>query len=323
MAPVFSYIHNLISNDILSLLSIVFFTIFLLYSATKWSKSKNKSPLLPPGPIGLPLVGSLPFLDPELHSYFATLARSYGPIFKIRLGLKLGVVISSPTLAREVLKDHDITFANRDVPIVARTLTYGGTDIVWTPYGPEWRMLRKVCVLKMLSNTTLDSVYVLRRREVRETVGYLYSRSGSPVNFGEQVFLTILNVITSMIWGGTVKGEQQRASLGAEFRQMVAEMTELLGKPNISDFFPGLARFDLQGLDKKMKVLAQTFDRIFDMMIDQGLKMDKEGGKDFLHFLLRFKDEEEALTMLHMKALFMNPLVAVPIPRLSDPKLYD
>ena len=72
-------------------------------------------------------------------------------------------MITSQSLAKEVLKDQDITFANRDVPDVARPAAYGGRDIVWTPYGPEWRMLRKVCVLKMLSNTTLDSVYALRR----------------------------------------------------------------------------------------------------------------------------------------------------------------
>uniref|UniRef100_A0A3Q7HV85 Uncharacterized protein n=1 Tax=Solanum lycopersicum TaxID=4081 RepID=A0A3Q7HV85_SOLLC len=38
--------------------------------------------------------------------------------------------------------------------------------------------------------------------------------AGSPVNIGEQMFLTALNVITSMLWGGTVKGEES-SRLGA------------------------------------------------------------------------------------------------------------
>ncbi|XP_038680292.1 flavonoid 3'-monooxygenase CYP75B137-like [Tripterygium wilfordii] len=315
MAPISSFLLNLItySNVLTYLLPALaaFFAIFWLYT-----KSKTNSPQLPPGPVGLPLLGSLPFLDPELHSYFATLAQTYGPIYKLRLGSKLGIVISSPSLASEVLKANDITFANRDVPDVARSAAYGGKDIVWTPYGPEWRMLRKVCVIKMLSNTTLDSFYSLRRRELRETVGFLYSRAGSPVNFGEQMFLTILNVITSMMWGGTIKGEQ-RTSLCAEFRQKVSEMTELLGKPNLSDFLPGLAQLDLQGLQKKMEILVKNFDRIFDSMIDRRIKIDKEGeggeeNKDFLQFLLKLKDEEDAkppLTMLHLKALLMDMIV--------------
>ncbi|KAJ6712315.1 hypothetical protein OIU79_008521 [Salix purpurea] len=213
-------------------------------------KSKKGSSSLPPGPRGLPLIGNLASLDPDLHTYFAGLARTYGPILKLQLGYKLGIIVSSPDLAREVLKDHDLTFANRDVPAVARIAFYGGLDIVWSPYGPEWRMIRKVCVLKMLSNSTLDSVYGLHRREVQNTVAYMYSKVGSPINVGEQTFLTILNVVTSMLWGGTVQGEE-RGRLGAEFRRAVADMTELLGAPNISDFFSCLGQIRFARPGKK------------------------------------------------------------------------
>ena len=217
-------------------------------------------------------------------------------------------------MARQVLKDQDVTFANRDITEAGRAATYGGSDIAWSSYGPEWRMLRKVCALKLLSNITLDSFYMLRRKHVRETAGYLYSRVGSPVNIEEQMFLTMLNLITNMLWGGTVKEEEEGARLGADFREVVLGMTELLGKPNISDFYPGLARFDLQGIRKKMDGLARRFDRIFDVMIDQRLKIDKEGGssgsgsKDFLQYLLKLKDEGDSntpLTMIHLKALLM------------------
>jgi cytochrome P450 len=292
-----------------------FLTLFLIFTLSCYAiwiyTNSNKTTMpLPPGPRGVPLFGNLLSLDPELHSYFAGLAQSYGPILKLRLGNKIGILVTSPSLAREVLKDHDVTFANRDVPAAGRAATYGGSDIVWTPYGPEWRMLRKVCVLKMLSNTTLDSVYTLRRKQVRETVGYCNSRVGSPVNIGEQMFLTVMNVITNMMWGGAVEGEE-RSSLGAEFREVVSEMTGLLAKPNVSDFYPGLARFDLQGIRKQMDGLARRFDRIFDTIIDQRLKIDREGGSkagDFLQFLLKWKvegDSKTPFTMIHLKALLM------------------
>lgn len=290
--------------------------IWLLFMFIKKSDQKYKSPL-PPGPKPLPLFGNLLSLDPELHTYFASLAQNYGPIFTLWLGKKAGIVITSPVLAKEVLKDQDTIFANRDVPAAGREATYGGSDIVWNPYGPEWRMLRKVCVREMLSNTTLDSVYNLRRFELQQTIKFFYSHAGKPVNVGEQMFLTVLNVITNMLWGGTVKGEE-RASLGAEFRQVVTEMTEHLGSPNISDFYPVLARFDLQGIQKKTRNLAQRLDRIFGRMIEQrskigGLNGGKGGdsgkdNKDFLQFLLQMKDGGDAknpLTMTHIKALLM------------------
>jgi cytochrome P450 len=309
-------ISRLIStgNDRLSLSLLTLFVIFTLscYAIWIYTKTNKRISPLPPGPRGIPLAGNLLSLNPDLHSYFAGLAQIYGPIFKLRLGNKVGIVVTSPSLAREVLKDHDVTFANRDVPEAVRAATYGGSDIAWTQNGPEWRMLRKVCVLKMLSNTTLDSVYTLRRKHFRETVGYFYSRVGSPENIGEQMFLTVLNVITNMLWGGTVEGEE-RASLGAEFREVISEMIDLLGKPNISDFYPILARFDLQGIRRKMDGLVRRFDPIFDAMIDQRLKIDKAGAggkesKDFLQFLLKVKDEGDSktpLTMIHLKALLM------------------
>ncbi|KAG4933105.1 hypothetical protein JHK87_047107 [Glycine soja] len=269
---------------------------------------------LPPGPPGLPIFGNLLSLDPDLHTYFAGLAQIHGPILKLRLGSKLSIVITSPAMAREVLKENDTVFANRDVPAAGRSATYGGSDIAWTPYGPEWRMLRKVCVLKMLSNATLDSVYDLRRNEMRKTVSYLYGRVGSAVNVGEQVFLTVMNVITNMMWGGAVEGAE-RESMGAEFRELVAEITQLLGKPNVSDFFPGLARFDLQGVEKQMHALVARFDGMFERMIDRRTKVEGQDGesremKDFLQFLLKLKDEagdsKTPLTIIHVKALLMD-----------------
>ncbi|KAL8539652.1 hypothetical protein ACS0TY_001314 [Phlomoides rotata] len=299
----------IISSSIIGILAMVGILLLLV------KKSSNKNPPLPPGPRGLPVLGNLLSLDPELHTYFAKLAQTYGPIYTLKLGKKIGIVISSPALAKQVLKDQDTTFANRDVPVAGKEAAYGGADIVWTPYGPEWRMLRKVCVREMLSSNTLDSVYGLRRKELRQTVGYLYGKAGSPVNVGEQMFLTVMNVITGMMWGGTVKGDE-RAGLGAEFRQVVGEMTALLGMPNLSDFFPALERFDVQGVQKKMKVLAKRFDGIFEGVIEQRLKMsdkDKENSKDFLHVLLHLKDDggdaNTPFTITHLKALLMDMVV--------------
>ncbi|PHT92620.1 hypothetical protein T459_00502 [Capsicum annuum] len=302
---------GVIFSYFLGILALLWFVCFFI------SNSKKGLPPLPPGPKALPLIGNLHSLDPELHTCFASLSQTYGPICTLWLGRKVGIIITSPSLAREVLKDQDTIFANRDMPAAARESSYGGKDIVWTPYGPKWRMLRRVCVREMLSGSILDSFHALRRRELRQLINYFYNQSGSPVNVGEQMFLTVLNVITSMIWGDTVKVEE-RATLGAEFRHVVTEMTELLGMPNLSDFYPGLAWFDLQGVTKKMKVLTKRFDKIFESIIDQRQNSDRIGGmgtgvgqesKDFLQVLLKLKDEADTkmpLTMSEIKAVLMD-----------------
>lgn len=295
-----------------SLFLSTFFAGFLVFLYTKTRRRCLAAPP-PPGPRGIPLLGNLPFMKPELHTYFTELGQKYGPIVKLQLGSKICIVVNSASVAREVLKDHDLTFANRDVPFVGKASSYGGCDILWSPYGPEWRMLRKISMVKMLSNAALDSVCELRRREVRNTVRYFYSQIGCPIDVGEQSFVTLLNVFTAMLWGRTVDGEE-RKSIGVELREAAAEMVDLLMKPNVSDFFPRLARFDIQGIEKRMLQLFPRFDNIFTKMIDKRLEIANKGGgasaqeKDFLQFLLEKKDEGDSKTPFtsnHLKALLM------------------
>ncbi|KAJ4905767.1 hypothetical protein Rs2_09425 [Raphanus sativus] len=278
---------------------------------------RSPQPPLPPGPRGLPIVGNLPFLKPDLHTYFRDLAQEYGPIFKLHLGSKLTVVVNTPSLAREILKEQDINFSNRDVPLTARAITYGGLDLVFLPYGAEWRMLRKVCVLKLLNRKTLDSLYGLRRKEIRKRTRYLYDKSQeeSAVNVGDQMFLTMMNLTMNMVWGGSVKAEDME-SVGTEFKGVCSEIIRLLSLPNVSDFFPWLARFDLQGLVKRMRVCAQELDAIFDGAIEKMPKLgSKDDGecKDFLQQLMKLRDQEVdsevPITFNHVKAVLTDMVV--------------
>lgn len=102
-------------------------------------------------------------------------------------------MISSPAAAREVLRDNDATFANRDVPELAMdAVAKGHSDIVFSPHGPGWQMLRKVCVREVLGSATLESVYGLRRREIRNTVRY--------VGHHMTTILFILGLVVLFFW---------------------------------------------------------------------------------------------------------------------------
>ncbi|KAL4324786.1 hypothetical protein GQ457_11G010300 [Hibiscus cannabinus] len=140
-------------------------------TSTQRHKLRSAKVNSPPGPYGVPLVGYLPFLRRNIHQTFMELANIYGPIFKLSIGQKLFVLISSPALAKEVLRDQDITFANRNPPIAA-----------FTPYGPEWRMLRRIFVQEMQSNGNLDAFYPLRRNQVKKSVRDVYGSSGTPID---------------------------------------------------------------------------------------------------------------------------------------------
>ncbi|KAL4570884.1 hypothetical protein LXL04_026548 [Taraxacum kok-saghyz] len=287
-------------------------TILLVTFAIVWYKlainaSSNGEPPLPPGPRGFPIVGYLPFLSHDRHKQFTEMARTYGPIFKIRVGSKLHVVVNNLELAREVVRDQDDIFANRKAPIAAATSTYGGQDIVWSNNNSYWRNLRKIFVHEVLSNKNLEATSSFRRDEVRKTVKKVYGRIGTAIDINEISFTTEANVLTSMIWENT-----KDRDLAAEFQRIVYGMVALISTHNVSDLFPSLARFDLQGIDRKMKKQLEELDRIFTSIIDDRLdlkskKAEDAGKKDFLQILLDLKEEKKAtsFSITQIKALLV------------------
>ncbi|KAG2681434.1 hypothetical protein I3760_11G144400 [Carya illinoinensis] len=299
-------------------------TILIGIFAVLWFvvKKQRKAvvPPLPPGPRGLPIVGYLPFVGTELHTKFQQLSGIYGPIYKVWLGNKMSVVISSPSLVKEVVRDHDAIFSNRDTNIVARTVTYGGADIALALNSPSWKMLRKIFVREMLSPSNLDNTFALRREEIRNTIRNVYDKKGTHIDIGDLAFVTVMNATMNMLWGGTLRGEEG-AKFGAEFKHIFAELVMILGKLNVSDLFPALACFDLQGIGKKAKRISETVDRVLDYVIDKQIKslakakkegMTNTGQKDFLQVLLELRERDDgapSMSMTQIKALVFDIVI--------------
>ncbi|KAK4843708.1 hypothetical protein QYF36_011671 [Acer negundo] len=335
----------------------VFAVIFFLWNLKYLRK---RVPPLPPGPRGLPIIGYLPFLGTHMHKTFTELAGVHGPIYKLWLGNKLCVVVSSPSLAKELVRDQDTIFANRDPPISVLVL-HGGKDIAWLPYGPEWRTLRKLFVSKMMGNASLDACYSLRKLEVKKIIRDIYNRSGKAIDIGELSFSASINVIQNILWGSTLQGENTTINgTVVELRESFAELMVLLGAPNISDIFPMLSRFDIQGIAKRTKKISIHFKNMIDSAVQRSKNLaviggtaNNDGKKDFLQILLELMEHEDgaaSFTMTQLKGMLMDiliggtdttttivewtmaelmqhpkklkPLVVIPTPRLSNSELY-
>ncbi|MBA0690012.1 hypothetical protein Goari_007710 [Gossypium aridum] len=285
-------------------------TLLIIYYSRLVKKHIIKTKLSPPGPVGLPILGHLLFIKPDFLQYVTKQSQIHGRIIKLQLGRKVYIIVSSPSIAKQILKDHDAIFANRDIPVAAIKGSFGGLDIVWRSNGPELRKLRKLVVREIMSNKGLDACYEFRRREIRQMVKNIHEKIGSPINLSEQIFLTTLSVTISMLWGGSLNGEE--AKLGLEFKDRLEEFMKLMGEPNISDIFPMLRPFDLQGIESKAKKHLSWFYGFLESVIKQRMKLGegpKMGdNKDFLQQLLELNqrgDAKTSLSMMEIKALLL------------------
>ena len=257
------------------------------------NKVKNKNKKLPPGPSGIPILGNIHMLGDLPHRNLQALARKYGPIMHIRLGLASTIVVSSPPAAEQFLKTHDLVFANRPPHECSRHMLYDGKGISFSGYGPYWRDMRKLCTLQLLSSHKINSFSPMRREEVGLLIESLKSAAcaGTAVDISAKVASLSEDMSCRMIFG---KKYMDKDFGERGLKAVIDEAMKLGATPNIGDYIPCLLGLDLQGLTRRIKATAKVFDDFFEKIIDEHVEKPKEEGqtKDLVDVMLGLMGSE-------------------------------
>ncbi|XP_076954043.1 flavonoid 3'-monooxygenase-like [Bidens hawaiensis] len=299
---------------ILPLLLCPSITAFLLYVLlTLRPRHPNR---LPPGPDPWPVVGNLPHLGTSPHQSLATLAAKYGPLLYLRLGFVDVVVAASASVAAQFLKTHDVNFASRPLSTAGRHIAYNCQDMVFAPYGPRWRMLRKICSVHMFSAKAMDGFRHVRQEEVAILTRTLLGAGKSAVKLGQILNVCTTNALARVVLGRRVfsDGSAGGDPKADEFKNMVVELMVLAGEFYIGDFIPALDWLDLlQGKKKQMKKLHIRFDSFLHGILQEH-KSGKAGHGDLLSTLISLHDDADGeggkLSDVEIKALLLNLFVA-------------
>ncbi|VAI11208.1 unnamed protein product [Triticum turgidum subsp. durum] len=94
------------------------------------AKLTGKRFRLPPGPSGAPVVGNWLQVGDDLnHRNLMGMAKRFGEVFLLRMGVRNLVVVSSPELAKEVLHTQGVEFGSRTRNVVFDIFTGKGQVI--------------------------------------------------------------------------------------------------------------------------------------------------------------------------------------------------
>ncbi|XP_024539381.1 cytochrome P450 750A1-like [Selaginella moellendorffii] len=187
---------------------------------------------LPPGPISVPIFGSIFSLRYPLHRCFASLGKIYGPIIHLRGGVVDYIVINSITIAREALITRDLEFAYRPASNFGEYFSYGFKDIALAPYGESWKNLKQITSRHLTNNTRLDGVAGIDELEI-----------ALAINLTDAIGKFISDAFCMILFGST---EERVLDLVAQIEKQTLNV-------NIGNLFPALDFLDLHGVNKRMK----------------------------------------------------------------------
>nr|ATG29990.1 CYP736E21 [Taxus chinensis] len=300
--------------EFLNIISWILLLMFLLVSWLLLGKSR-KTGKHPPGPLPFPIIGNLHLISHLPHRSLCSLSHKYGPIMTLYLGSLPTIVISSPEMAKQVLKIQDHLFASRP-PLGDDNHFLSPQKVAFAPHGPYWKFMRKIIIQELLSPKRLKSFESLRAQEVFAMIRSILHKANSDraVDVTAEVGFLTNNIICIMSFGKKC----DEAELGGRvFKEVLEEVLFLAAGFNYGDYIPLLGWIDLQGIRRKQAQLTNIFHTFMEQIIDQHIERRKNGNnleyEDFVDVLLSLSEDESMeikITRGHIKNVTYDLLAA-------------
>ncbi|XP_052175861.1 cytochrome P450 76A1-like [Diospyros lotus] len=306
--------------------SIIVWSIIILLPILLLRRGKRAGGRLPPEPPGWPLFGHMFHLGSMPHHTIAGFRDQYGPIVWLRLGSRNAMAILSAKAAGELFKNHDLAFAERTITQLMESHGFHKAALSLAPYGPYWRLLRRICTTEMLVARRINETVAVRQKCVADMLTWIEAEAmngdaaARGVHVGRFVFLAAFNTLGNLMLSRDLVDPQ--SEVASEFFQAMIGLMEGHNRPNIADLFPWLRWLDPQGLRKKMDSELEKTLKIASGYVKERLKereagagtSDEKKRKDFLDVLLDYegngKDEPAKIPVENLSIFILEIFLA-------------
>lgn len=216
-------------------------------------KSSVRPPNFPPGPIGFPLVGYLPFLDvPNLGRSFQRISKRYGDIFSIMVGTKPLVVLNSWPLIKEAMAKKEL--AGRP-SIFSGTFFQKGKTGICTTEGKTWEQHREFFHQQMRNfleeggKGTQGFIEVIMD-EIDDIRIDLAKKIGEPIGLAYRLNVSLINILWTIASGRRLHAQQQEF---LSVYECIDKINGFMSRAAIMSFLPLLSRIVPESISKMEK----------------------------------------------------------------------
>ncbi|KAM7264475.1 hypothetical protein ACFE04_002158 [Oxalis oulophora] len=215
------------------------------------------------------------------------------------------IPITCPRIAQEFLKKQDSNFASRPVSFASRTFSSGYVTVVMSPYGDQWKKMRRILTSHIICPRTHIWLHNKRQVEADHLLFYVFNQCKILKNVNVRTVARHYsgNVIRKLVFNKRYFGAPlPDGGPGFHEGKHVEALFDSLGYLYafcISDYFPQLVGLDLNGHEKIIKDINKTLKKYHDPIIDDRLQKWRHGNRnkeieleDLLDVFITLQDDQ-------------------------------
>jgi cytochrome P450 len=221
----------------------------------------------PPGPIGLPILGYLPFFSftKKSHLVFNELAERYGDVYYIQMGQLKQLVLNSDDAIREAFKEKDLSGRPTNSPSMDIIRDAGERNLIFAN-GERWRYSRNLA----LRGLSLFSASRASRMESssNQVANWLYSEFANaqqkPIKTRPLLIKTTGAFMISVLFGAE---PNPGSSFMSELVDAMQIFFDLGQKTAVVELFPALKPFYTSTFKEVSHALAMYITPVRGLML--------------------------------------------------------
>ncbi|XP_070581551.1 cytochrome P450 1A1-like [Ptychodera flava] len=243
-----------------------------------------------PGPRGWPVVGSLLSLGELPHETFTQMAKTYGNVFKVRLGSRKIVVMHGMKVVRDALLKQAVTFAGRPNFFSMQRLSFNGSNFFTESHSQRWIEQRKMIdsALKIFVDDRPKVMQETIITEGNELVRILTKDGkGNILDPHDDLHLSVGNILSFALYSTSFSHDNDKLKEVFSNQQKITEY--LTGSGSLDDFLPLFRHVPSQQREKFDRVVELKLDLLRERIREHQLTLKDGNPEDVIDYLLNIR----------------------------------